>query len=547
MLWMPFALAGFTEHDLGLPPNPEGRSSFAVADLDGDGWLDLVYARQPALDATGPAPTVHVGYGDGTATLTQTDLLRTATTGSTFWPEVRALLVADLDDDGRPDVVHVEGQRLYRQRNLGGRSFATPELIWAAEGANQPSLDGIGVLDADGDGDLELLLGRNEALQVLDDPGTRATVAVIPDGCDCPGDIRFSRSMQFADYFALADVDDDGWQDVGWRSSDSDTSLLRGGGTGWSPWVPAVLRADANNAWKGSVVACDLVPGGLFELAFAGTHDDLESTVDVHFLAGPAWSLIHHAGPQPVGALSSASCADFDLDGVPEVAWMSLTNLRLGSFELDPATVSSTASGSGDPAVGSVVADWNRDGVPDLLVARRNTGPSESDLWLGTGADQRRPFQLAVERVISGACGSEVRRPDWGAQGRLGGVRQEHHGASGRGTAPPPVMVWGVAAGTTTLVPGVRHAGEIWSSFLLPANALGPEGLWRVTDLDHDGDGIPDAVEGTDDFDLDGYPDYLDGDADDDGLPDAIEVGDPCAPSFSAGDPNIADYLEEME
>jgi len=41
--------------------------------------------------------------------------------------------------------------------------------------------------------------------------------------------------------------------------------------------------------------------------------------------------------------------------------------------------------------------------------------------------------------------------------------------------------------------------------------------------LDSDGDGIPDSVEGTNDFDGDGFPNYLDADSDNDGVPDSVE------------------------
>jgi hypothetical protein len=44
-----------------------------------------------------------------------------------------------------------------------------------------------------------------------------------------------------------------------------------------------------------------------------------------------------------------------------------------------------------------------------------------------------------------------------------------------------------------------------------------------VDELDSDGDGIPDSVEGLDDFDGDGTPNNLDDDSDGDGVPDAVE------------------------
>ena len=59
-----------------------------------------------------------------------------------------------------------------------------------------------------------------------------------------------------------------------------------------------------------------------------------------------------------------------------------------------------------------------------------------------------------------------------------------------------------------------------------------------IADLDSDGDGIPDLVEGTGDTDGDGIPDYLDEDSDGDGIPDSEE-----GTSDSDGDA-IPDYLD---
>ncbi|HDN81045.1 MAG TPA: right-handed parallel beta-helix repeat-containing protein, partial [Chloroflexi bacterium] len=62
-------------------------------------------------------------------------------------------------------------------------------------------------------------------------------------------------------------------------------------------------------------------------------------------------------------------------------------------------------------------------------------------------------------------------------------------------------------------------------------------------DLDSDGDGIPDSVEGADDSDGDGAPDFLDPDDDGDGIPTAEECpgGPPCQDSDGDGTP---DYLD---
>lgn len=56
--------------------------------------------------------------------------------------------------------------------------------------------------------------------------------------------------------------------------------------------------------------------------------------------------------------------------------------------------------------------------------------------------------------------------------------------------------------------------------------------------VDSDSDGIPDAIEGSADTDLDGTPDYLDTDSDGDGIPDATEM------VYDSDDDNILDFQD---
>ncbi len=71
------------------------------------------------------------------------------------------------------------------------------------------------------------------------------------------------------------------------------------------------------------------------------------------------------------------------------------------------------------------------------------------------------------------------------------------------------------------------------------------DGQPNFIDLDSDGDGIPDSEEGSGDSDGDGVSDYLDEDSDNDGIPDSEEAGDdPENPTDTDGD-GIPDYLDE--
>jgi large repetitive protein len=87
-----------------------------------------------------------------------------------------------------------------------------------------------------------------------------------------------------------------------------------------------------------------------------------------------------------------------------------------------------------------------------------------------------------------------------------------------------------VDIGGTALSPGPGTIDDAASDPItisgVPAvQDLDGDGVSDRTDLDDDGDGIPDLVEGSNDEDGDGIPNFMDLDADNDGVPDVIEAG----------------------
>jgi hypothetical protein len=127
---------------------PGGPTRVALADLDGDGSLDLACARE-----VGPGPAVALGAGDGSFGAAA-DVPLGVLGGE--------LLAADLDGDGLGDLVASDVQTLVVALGLGGGlAFATPQPLGAGDVA------ALRAADLDGDGTLDLVAARKQ-LQVAD-------------------------------------------------------------------------------------------------------------------------------------------------------------------------------------------------------------------------------------------------------------------------------------------------------------------------------------------------------------------------------------------
>lgn len=316
-----------------LAAEPVAGRALATGDFDGDGKPDLVWVT------TGEAPR------------TPQLRLRKFTGGDPIaGPEaqgITGLLAADLDNDGRLDLIGFGPARVvfWRGRGDGGFDDAT-----AAEGLDKARGEAAAVLDYDVEGDLDLSLGepgielyRNalqgpltavgkEAFPPLGLSGIRGMVATDVDR-DGVLDLVVAHSKGLAylanlrqgrfadrtaaagltaagpvDAVAAADLDDDGRPDLIAAGSDGLTLWHNLGGR-FEAWnVPGLPRGKRFT----SVLAFDADNDGRLDLAAAGP-DGIVILGQRGTPAQPTFEPLAIAGA--TGNLSALVAADLDGDG----------------------------------------------------------------------------------------------------------------------------------------------------------------------------------------------------------------------------------------
>jgi hypothetical protein len=176
------------------------------------------------------------------------------------------VLIGDLDGDGNPDLVVLNGSdgTVGVYRNLGtngtltGTSFASPVVLTVAGGAN--SVSGLALADLAGDGQLDILVGGYSLnhvaiFQNFSSPGSLTTNSF-------GGEVDLAVSG-YPSSIAVADLDGDGLPDIVTANQQGNTvSILKNVGSGVTrsragSFAAPVSFATGPNPWNVFIVDID--------------------------------------------------------------------------------------------------------------------------------------------------------------------------------------------------------------------------------------------------------------------------------------------------
>lgn len=433
-------------------------SGVAAGDLNGDGYLDVVFCNGPRR-AGHSAPTAGGGsylyWGSH-----QGFEIRRRTILPTLNPT--HCLVDDLNGDGHPDLV-------FSNEN-DARSFHTQSYVyWGSREEFGPSrrLDlptvgaaSVGVADFDRDGMKDLVF-----INRIDGAAGEAVPAYVYWGNE-KGEYRSDQRLSLphpygspGEAYAAADLNNDGWVDLYLGGAES--AVYWGSPQSFAPQRKTVVAP--NMAFSSRIADfnrdgyLDLV---LSEFAKAGKTD--------LYWGGPMGFSPHNRFTFVIDGVRRHTVADLNRDGYLDVVFPTINNAAVifwnSSAGFDNAKKTSLPGGL---VISAEIADLNRDGYLDIILCnlRSADGKPEGNTFVYWGSKEG--YRESRRLVLPSVGNEDALVADLNRDGHLDLVLTSFHAGETRNH--PSYIYWSSAQGfdasRVTLLPTHSASGALAADF----------------------------------------------------------------------------------
>lgn len=413
---MPLAVACVAEAQIQFvdqtttrfPVQAEYTNQIGVADIDGDGDLDMCFANGQGYSSLGALlkPRIYINNGAGVFS-DQTDARVAGITGC-----FRSAEFGDVDGDSDLDLLL--GQDFNRQTllliNNGSGTFANETVSRLPALTSSTARATFG--DVEGDGDLDIALCNSGTASRF---GSGQPRLFINDGTGRFTDSTATRlpmgniSEQMDALFLDADGDFDLDLFIGTRATTPNMSRL---------WLNNGLGVFAgggnfpNDATSYAYDAGDIDNDGDLDLigTNAGTSNQELLARNANGL-GTSWTNISSwISPNPSSDDNDSKFFDMDNDGDFDLVIAVLGGTKriyrnggTGAF----TQVTNIITASTDSSLDVKVADFDGDGRYDIVTGQGESGSFQNRIYMNNGAvDTQPPVAVRTEQVVPGAIGT---------------------------------------------------------------------------------------------------------------------------------------------
>ena len=351
------AFASRIDSTTGSAPN-----EVTVGDLDGDGKPDVAVVNMSSN-------SVSVYRNTSTSGTISFASRADVTTG--MFP--RNIHIADIDGDGRPDIVTSDASSselsVLRNTSTPGTPSFAPRVAIAS---GQPSYLDVG--DLDGDGKPDIVVGNTDGSNTI----------ALHLNASTPGTISFATRVSLVTAgipygVVIGDMDGDGKADIAVAQNSVNTlSLFRNAGTGTGAFSFAARQDVALSTGGYGIAMGDMDGDGMPDLVLgSGTYVmvlknqstpgtlSFGSDVDLPSMAAPV----------------QIAPGDYDGDGRQDIACANWQHMTFSVFRFNPAP-SFPRNLAATAGSGQVTLRWNKNTDADFLRYRiyRSTSPSPTSL-----------------------------------------------------------------------------------------------------------------------------------------------------------------------